>query len=401
MQKRRHWLLAFLLLLPLTQNANAQTREAFDDAVAVEDGWHYLDWFGYFLIHDDDWIYHLQHGWMYLSWGDAQGLGKNPGQFWLRDLEMGWWWVNRNNYPFVYSLSHQNWLWYVQPSSTPRWFYCFCNCSWESMPATEWVIPDGAPDGMVEIPAGSFSMGQVLDGVHYSVPVHTVTLDKFYIGTHEVTKVLWDKVYAWALCNDYSFDNTGLGDSDSHPVANLNWYDAVKWCNAYSQMEHRDPVYYTDATKTTVYKTGNLDLVSASVDWDANGFRLPTEAEWEKAARGGHDGRQYPWGDKQEADNLNYGHSPGESVVGGQYAPNDFGIYDIAGNLGEWNWDWLENYSSSAQTNPTGPDSGTNRVYRGGSWWLDFNRARCADRAESKPWDAVGTVGFRIVVSGE
>ena len=108
-----------------------------------------------------------------------------------------------------------------------------------------------------------------------------VTLARqIYIGTHEVTKELWDKVHAWALCNNYNFDNAGKGDTDSHPISDVNWYDAVKWCNAYSQMEHRDPVYYTDSTKTTIYKTGNIDLDSDFVDWDANGFRLPTEAEW-------------------------------------------------------------------------------------------------------------------------
>ncbi len=400
-QKWQYLVLAFLLLFAPRPEAGAQTREAFEDATAVEDGWYFLDWLGYFMIQDDDWVYHLQHGWMFLSWGDGQGLGKEPGKFWLHDLEMGWWWVDSSSYPYVYSSNHQNWLWYVEPSSSPRWFYCFCNCSWESMPATNWVIPEGPPEGMVEISAGEFTMGQVLDGVHYSVPVHTVTLDKFYIGTHEVTKALWDKVYAWALCNDYTFDNEGLGSSDDHPVANLNWYDAVKWCNAYSQMERRDPVYYTDESKTTVYKTGNLDLVSGAADWGANGFRLPTEAEWEKAARGGNVGWIYPWGDKADPTKLNYGITPGEAVVGGQFDANDFGLYDMAGNLAEWTWDWLDTYPSDPQTNPRGPDTGVNKVYRGGSWWLEYFRARCADRAESKPWDAIGTVGFRIVVSGE
>ena len=391
-----------LILLSFTQvGVSANTRQVFKDAASLEDNWYFLDWFGYFLIEDDDWIYHLQHGWMFLSWGDGQGLGKVAGKFWLHDMEMGWWWVDHRSYPYIYSSNHENWLWYVAQSSSPRWFYCFCNCSWESMPATQWVIPEGPPSGFVEIPAGSFNMGQVLDGIHYSVPVHKVTLDKFYIGTHEVTKALWDKVYAWALCNNYNFDNAGLGNTNNHPITEVNWYDAVKWCNAYSQMEHRDPVYYTDSSKSIIYKTGNIDLTSSSVDWDANGFRLPTEAEWEKSSRSGLEGKLYPWGDDQYGFEVNYGHTPGEAIEVGQFDPTNYGLYDIAGNVAEWTWDWLDTYSAEDQANPTGPDSGVNRVYRGGSWKLDFKRIRCADRAESKPWDSVGTIGLRVVISGQ
>ena len=214
-------------------------------------------------------------------------------------------------------------------------------------------------------------MGQELEGIHYSVPIHSVTIDKFYIGTHEVTKELWDKVHAWALCNNYSFDNQGKGDTDSHPISDVNWYDAVKWCNAYSQMERRSPVYYTDSTKTTIYKTGNIDLDSDFVDWDANGFRLPTEAEWEKSARSGLEGSLYPWGDIEDTSNVNYGQVPGKAIEVGQFAPTEYGLYDIAGNVAEWTWDRLNIYTSEDQTNPTGPDSETDvdvieRVYRGG-----------------------------------
>ena len=391
---------ALLLFFFGIGSLSAQTEQAFEDATKLEDNWYHLDWFGYFMIRDNDWIYHLEHGWMYLSWGDEDGLGKVKGEFWLHDMDMGWWWINSQKYPYVYSAAHQNWLWYVSGSSVPRWFYCFCNCSWESFPATVWVIPPGPPPGLVEIPAGSFTMGQVLDRVHYSVPEHTVTLDAFHIGTHEVTKELWDEVYVWALCNDYAFDNLGKSESEAHPVSDVNWYDVVKWCNAYSQMEHRNPAYFTDASKTEVYKAGNLELDNDAVDWSANGYRLPTESEWEKASRGGLVGKMYPWGDRSPSPSvetkLNYGMTPGKALVGGQYAPSGFALYDIAGNLGEWTWDWYGAYSADSQSNPRGPASGTDRVYRGGSWSHELYRARCADRSETKPWTPLTILGFRL-----
>ena len=396
------WLALLVFFLGIG-SLNAQTEQAFEDAIKLEDNWYHLDWFGYFMIRDNDWIYHLEHGWMYLSWGDETGLGKVKGEFWLHDMDMGWWWINSQQYPYIYSFPHNNWLWYVSGSSVPRWFYCFCNCSWESFPATVWEIPPGPPTGLVEIPAGLFTMGQVLNKAHYSVPEHTVFLDAFYIGTHEVTKELWDEVYEWALCNDYTFDNLGKGESVEHPVANVNWYDVVKWCNAYSQMEHRDPVYFTDASKTEVFKVGNLDIGNDSVDWDANGYRLPTESEWEKASRGGLVGSMYPWGNwvPSVANKLNYGITPGKALVGGQYAPNGYALYDIAGNLGEWTWDWYDEYSADSQTNPRGPSSGTERVYRGGSWSQEIFRARCADRSETKPWNPLNILGFRVVSSAQ
>lgn len=157
-------------------------------------------------------------------------------------------------------------------------------------------ISTTTPDGMMLIPAGTFTMGDTLDGMTDAVPV-TVNLSAFYMDTNMVTYGLWQTVYNWATSHGYSFDNAGYGKAANYPVQKLDWYDCVKWCNARSEMAGMTPAYYTDASQTVVFRSGDLDLSNLCVNWDA-GYRLPTEAEWEVRARrderstislGGHD----------------------------------------------------------------------------------------------------------------
>jgi formylglycine-generating enzyme required for sulfatase activity len=280
------------------------------------------------------------------------------------------------------------------------------------------------PSGMALIPARSFTMGDSLDG-NLDATQHVVTVSAFQMDKCEVTYDLWLRVYQYAAANGYTFDNTGSGKGTYHPVQSINWYDAVKWCNARSETEGLTPCYYTDATLTTVYRTGRVDLANANVNWNANGYRLPTEAEWEKAGRGGLSGHRFPWGDVIAETRANYsantlsfpydfgptGYNP-IGVVGGlpytspvgSFAANNYGLYDMAGNVEEWCWDWYNNmyYNGSiGSTDPHGPLSSPSgsRVQRGGSWSTGASDLRCMKRNYVVPTIYNNGVGFRCVRS--
>jgi formylglycine-generating enzyme required for sulfatase activity len=209
----------------------------------------------------------------------------------------------------------------------------------------------------------------------YALPVHPVTVGPFKLENHETSYAQWNDVYAWAINHGYSFDHTGRnGGVDigtNQPVSFVSWWDVVKWLNARSEKEGRNPAYFTDATQATVYRNGSISLTNATVKWSASGYRLPTDAEWEWASRGGLVGKTYPWGDVLDTSMANFNLGTTASI--GNYAANGYGLYDMAGNVWEWTWDRgsvTDAYvgDQGGVTNPRGPDTGDTRIRRGGSY---------------------------------
>ncbi|MCX6875767.1 MAG: SUMF1/EgtB/PvdO family nonheme iron enzyme [Verrucomicrobia bacterium] len=280
------------------------------------------------------------------------------------------------------------------------------------------------PEGFALISAGQFDMGCSAYN-RSEIPVHVVNVSTFFMAKYEVTKELWDDVWAWGMTHGYTDLAVGCMDGTrncskgpTHPVYRITWYDMVKWCNARSEMEGLTPCYTLSGA---VYQTTNNDAVVCN--WNANGYRLPTEAEWEKAARGGLSGQRYPWGDTISHSQANYysmsnysydvsptrGYHPTYAVgyaaftsPVGSFAPEpNYGLCDMTGNVAEWCWDWLGLYDSASQTDPRGAASGTHRVVRGGFWGQNAAFVRVASRADNPGYPSLNEqyYGFRLARS--
>ncbi|MGV8136004.1 MAG: formylglycine-generating enzyme family protein [Mangrovibacterium sp.] len=226
----------------------------------------------------------------------------------------------------------------------------------------------GVSIDMVAVQGGTFSMGSN-EGGDDEKPAHRVTVSDFYMGKYGVTFVQYD-AYCEAAGKSKP-DDEGFGRGN-RPVINVSWNDAVAYCRWLSQ------------------KTGKT-------------YRLPTEAEWEYAARGGNKSRGYKYPGSNTIDNVgwyreNSGH---ETHPVGQKQPNELGIYDMGGNVWEWCSDWHDEsyYGGSPQNNPTGPLSGSDRVLRGGSWYVNATFCRVSFRYYYDPGDGSYDYGFRLVLA--
>ncbi|MDD3098048.1 MAG: SUMF1/EgtB/PvdO family nonheme iron enzyme, partial [Candidatus Cloacimonetes bacterium] len=234
------------------------------------------------------------------------------------------------------------------------------------------------------------------------LPTHSVTLNSFYIGKYEVTQAEYAQYMQPS--SSWSSDD-GLGAN--YPAYYVSWYAILKYCNLRSMAEGLTPVYsISGSTDPAIWgnvptSSNNATWDAAICNWNANGYRLPTEAEWEYAARGATNTPDYLYSGSDDINTVAWydgNNSPYGSKPFGTKAPNGLGLYDMSGNVWEWCWDWYGSsyYSSSPSSNPTGPASGSFRVLRGGLWFDSAYYCRVADRYYYSPHFSYFNFGFRL-----
>ncbi|EAZ95010.1 hypothetical protein FBBAL38_11714 [Flavobacteria bacterium BAL38] len=222
---------------------------------------------------------------------------------------------------------------------------------------------------MVNVVGGTFTMGDTeMEGEKNEQPTHQVTLKTFKIAKTETTVAQW-KVFCNATGRSMP-QTPSWGWIDSHPIVNVNYGDAVAYC----------------------------DWLAEKMDAD---YRLPTEAEWEYAARGGKQSKGTKYSGGRSLDNAGWydANSGSKTHSVATKNPNELGIYDMSGNVYEWCKDWYGPYSAAAQTNPRGATSGANRVLRGGGWYDSASYCRVADRGSNGPASRDSGSGFRVALS--
>jgi len=266
---------------------------------------------------------------------------------------------------------------------------------------------DAAPDGFVWIQGGTFMMGSPAKEPERenNEIQHRVTLSSFYMGKYEVTQKEYQEIMG---------TNPSRFKGDNLPVEMVSWYNAVEYCNKRSEKEGLSPAYTIDKENIDIYNIYNssgIDRFKWTVTWNrnANGYRLPTEAEWEYACRAG---KKTPFntGNNLTTSQANYngslpynnnaeGENRQKTTPVGSFAPNAWGLYDMHGNVTELCWDRYGRYASGPQIDPAGTGSKFDfeRVSRGGGWNGTAGGARSAARFCENPSHTWGSIGFRVV----
>ena len=272
---------------------------------------------------------------------------------------------------------------------------------------TNGVCSCGLPKDFVLIPAGTFQMGSE-KGYDNTKPVHQVTITKsFYMGKYEVTQAEYEKYCSYGSSSPSSV----RGDGDNYPAYFVSWYDALVYCNKRSMAEGLTPCYSISGS-TDPSKWGTVPTLSDSTwnavicNWNANGYRLPTEAEWEYAARAGDNTvASLTYSGTSDVNKLGdyawySSNSNSKTHEVGTKLPNAFGLYDMSGNVWEWCWNWFtDSYDAETEcgSDPTGSSLGSSRVYRGGSWYNGSDYCAVSYRSGSNPRNCLSRLGFRVV----
>ena len=263
------------------------------------------------------------------------------------------------------------------------------------------------PEGFVLIPAGTFQMGSN-KGFSDNKPVHEVTITKpFYMGKYEVTQAEYEVYCSYGS----SSPSSSYGDGDNYPTYYVSWYDALVYCNKRSMAEGLTPCYSINDSPNPedwgdVPTSSNGTWNSVECNWNANGYRLPTEAEWEYAARAGDNTEDsLTYSGTSNVDELGdyawyYDSANDNTHEVGTKLPNAFGLYDMSGNVWEWCWNWFTSeYDENTEggSDPTGSSAGSNRVYRGGSWLSSSDYCAVSAHGNDGPISRYNGLGFRVV----